>query len=43
MTVQQTLAAALQEKLITDYDFVPPVIMEALPWPNARKRSNDAV
>jgi N-sulfoglucosamine sulfohydrolase len=29
--VQQTLMAALQEKLITDYDFVPPVINEAMP------------
>ena len=36
--VQQTLAAALQEKLITDYDFVPPVIMEAVPRPNAGKQ-----
>lgn len=36
--VQQTLAAALQEKLITDYDFVPPVMMEAVP-PAARKKS----
>jgi arylsulfatase A-like enzyme len=32
--VQQTLMAALQEKLITDYDFVPPVLNEALPRPN---------
>jgi N-sulfoglucosamine sulfohydrolase len=36
--VQQTLAAALQEKLITDYDFVPPVIMEAAPAAPARKK-----
>jgi N-sulfoglucosamine sulfohydrolase len=36
--IQQTLAAALQEKLITDYDFVPPVIMEAVPRPNAGKK-----
>jgi arylsulfatase A-like enzyme len=36
--VQETLAAALQEKLITDYDFVPPVIKEALPpGPPAKK------
>ena len=34
--LQQTLMAALQEKLITDYDFVPPVINEAMPRPNAR-------
>jgi len=27
--VEQTLKAALQEKLITDYDFVPPVLKEA--------------
>jgi N-sulfoglucosamine sulfohydrolase len=33
--VQQTLAAVLQEKLITDYDFVPPVIPEAQPRPAA--------
>ena len=33
--VQQTLMAALQEKLITDYDYVPPVLNEALPRPNA--------
>lgn len=36
--VQQTLMAAMQEKLITDYDFVPPVISEALPRPNAPKK-----
>ena len=35
---RQTLAAALQEKLITDYDFVPPVIKEALPPANAGKK-----
>ena len=35
---QQTLMAALQEKLITDYDFVPPVINEALPRPAAPKK-----
>jgi arylsulfatase A-like enzyme len=28
---QQSLMAALQEKLMTDYDFVPPVISESLP------------
>ncbi|HKA00965.1 MAG TPA: sulfatase [Candidatus Solibacter sp.] len=28
---ENTLKAALQEKLITDYDFVPPVIKEGLP------------
>ncbi len=32
---QQTLMAVLQEKLITDYDYVPPVIQEAVPRPNA--------
>jgi hypothetical protein len=36
--MQQTLIAALQEKLITDYDFVPPVINEAVPRPNAPKK-----
>jgi N-sulfoglucosamine sulfohydrolase len=36
--LQQTLMAALQEKLITDYDFVPPVINEAMPRPNARRK-----
>jgi N-sulfoglucosamine sulfohydrolase len=30
---QQSLMAALQEKLITDYDFVPPVLNEAMPRP----------
>jgi arylsulfatase A-like enzyme len=29
--IQQTLMAALQEKLVIDSDFVPPVIMEARP------------
>jgi arylsulfatase A-like enzyme len=33
--IQQTLMAAMQEKLITDYDFVPPVLMEAKPKPAA--------
>ena len=32
---QQTLMAAMQEKMITDYDYVPPVIDEAVPRPNA--------
>jgi arylsulfatase A-like enzyme len=36
--VQQTLMAALQEKLITDYDFVPPVVNEAQPRPNGAKK-----
>ena len=27
--IQQTLMAVLQEKLITDFDFVPPILMEA--------------
>jgi hypothetical protein len=27
--------AAMQEKMITDYDYVPPVINEAVPRPNA--------
>jgi N-sulfoglucosamine sulfohydrolase len=36
--VQMTLAAALQEKLITDYDFVPPILNEAVPRPPARKK-----
>jgi len=36
--VQQTLMAALQEKLITDYDFVPPVVSEALPRPTVEKK-----
>lgn len=36
--VQQTLMAVLQEKLITDYDFVPPVVDEAVPRPNAGKK-----
>jgi N-sulfoglucosamine sulfohydrolase len=36
--VQQTLMAVLQEKLITDYDYVPPVLMEAQPRPNAKKK-----
>jgi arylsulfatase A-like enzyme len=29
--VQQTLMVAMQEKMITDYDFVPPVLNEAAP------------
>ena len=36
--VQQTLEAMLQEKLITDYDFVSPVIPEATPRPPAGKK-----
>jgi hypothetical protein len=35
---QQTLMAALQEKMIIDYDFVPPVVNEAIPRPAAAKR-----
>jgi N-sulfoglucosamine sulfohydrolase len=35
---QQTLMAVLQEKLITDYDFVPPVLAEATPRPGAKKK-----
>ena len=33
--VQQTLMAAMQEKMITDYDYVPPVVNEAMPRPAA--------
>jgi hypothetical protein len=29
--IQQTLMAAMQEKMITDYDFVPPVLNESKP------------
>ena len=29
--VQETLMAAVQEKMITDYDFVPPALNEAAP------------
>jgi arylsulfatase A-like enzyme len=29
--IQQTLMAVMQEKMITDYDFVPPVLNEAKP------------
>jgi N-sulfoglucosamine sulfohydrolase len=29
--IQQTLMAAMQKKMITDYDFVPPVLNEAVP------------
>ena len=36
--VQQTLAAAMQEKMIIDYDFLPPVLTEAQPRPNAGKK-----
>ncbi|HTM50962.1 MAG TPA: sulfatase [Bryobacteraceae bacterium] len=35
--VQQTLMAAMQEKMITDYDFVPPVITESKPRPGQKK------
>jgi arylsulfatase A-like enzyme len=35
---RQTLMAALQEKMIVDYDFVPPVLNEAVPRPAAAKR-----
>ena len=31
--IQQTLMAVMQEKIITDYDFVPPVLNEAQPLP----------
>jgi hypothetical protein len=34
--VQQTLMAALQEKIVVDADFVPPVLQEAV-QPAARK------
>ncbi|MBI4874903.1 MAG: sulfatase [Acidobacteria bacterium] len=33
--VQQALAEAMQEKMIIDYDFIPPVLTEALPRPAA--------
>jgi N-sulfoglucosamine sulfohydrolase len=37
--VQQTLAAALQEKMIVDYDYAPPVVNEARPpQPPAAKK-----
>jgi len=36
--MQQTLMAVLQEKLITDYDYVPPVINEAQPRPAQAKK-----
>jgi len=29
--IQQTLMAAMQEKMIVDYDFIPPVMSEAAP------------
>ena len=36
---QKVLAAlTAQEKLITDYDYVPPVLMEGQPRPNAKKK-----
>ncbi|MDQ6758629.1 MAG: sulfatase [Acidobacteriota bacterium] len=36
--IEQTLLAAMQEKMITDYDFVPPALTEARPrQPAARK------
>jgi len=36
--VQDTLAAVLQEKLILDYDFIPPVVTEAKPAGAAARR-----
>ena len=36
--VQETLMAAMQEKLIVDYDFVPPVLQEAKQTVNQRKK-----
>ncbi|MCX6631478.1 MAG: sulfatase [Candidatus Solibacter sp.] len=36
--LQQTLMAAMQEKMITDYDYVPPVLNEARPQPAATKK-----
>ncbi len=33
--VQATLAAAMQEKMILDYDFIPPVLSEGNPRPGA--------
>ncbi len=39
--MQQTLMAAMQEKMITDYDFVPPVLTEANPArPRNAKKAN---
>jgi len=35
--IQQTLTAAMQEKMITDYDFIPPVMTED-PEPAAGQR-----
>lgn len=39
--IQQTLTAAMQEKMITDYDFIPPALTEALPKvpPGAAKKN----
>ncbi len=36
--VQQSLMAALQEKLVIDSDFVPPVLLESMPRQPARKK-----
>jgi N-sulfoglucosamine sulfohydrolase len=36
--IQQTLMAAMQEKMITDYDFVPPVLTEANPARRAAQK-----
>jgi len=36
--IQETLTAAMQEKMITDYDFIPPVMSEARPRPAAGQR-----
>jgi N-sulfoglucosamine sulfohydrolase len=36
--IQETLTAAMQEKMITDYDFIPPVMSEAKPRPAAGQR-----
>jgi arylsulfatase A-like enzyme len=39
--IQQSLMEAMQEKMITDYDFIPPVLNEALPRvpPGAAKKN----
>ncbi len=36
--IQRTLMAALQEKQITDYDYLPPVLNEALPRAASKKK-----
>lgn len=35
--VQETLMAAMQEKMILDHDYIPPVLPEAMPRPAAAK------